>query len=249
MEPKLSLKIMREDVRARVKGQVPDVYVQFATLTKGGSVVAAAIVLMDVFRDLPVSLLADRLFYFSVSVLFAMVPLITYRRGVIMATTVLSIQDYTWPMLMGIAEIVMFISLSGDLGDRGILGAGGLETDFDFRALWFGMVFTTAVCAAFLILSRLRADLIQSYDQGMTDVVNKYRKWIKKDMIGAIVVASVSGTALVLLLGWPHLDSIYLEIYPAYVDLFKVIAICLCLGSIYICVRTIGQFNRLAKMI
>lgn len=240
------MEISVEDVRNRAKAQVPDVYAQFASLVKSGSVVTASIVLIDILRSVTPGMIRDeRLFYFFVTALLCLVPLVTYRRGAILAAAILDVRDYLFPLLMGAAEIATFLVLGGDIG------SAGLATDkgFDFHEWWFSAVAAQSLCAVGLTWTRAGEVIPSRYAVELGPIVQMYGTWIRRDIFGATFFTLLAAAAAIA----AHCGATpyFLPIpWTAWqVDALALVAAALGALSCLVCFIAVHQFNDIVRSV
>jgi hypothetical protein len=228
------------DVRTRAKGQIADSYLQFASLVKGGSVVVAATVLLDIFRFLPAELRLERLIYLVVTVLYSLLPVMTYRRGVILATPPLKFGDYFWPLMMGFSEIAAFTALGADLFNQDYR-----RGEHDFRLYWFASIAANAFAAVILVSTRWGVATRDRYEVVLHPLVEEYRGWMDADRRGA---AAILLTMLAMLV-WLSVDSTPTLHVPVIgvLDAAMAVVVAIAVISVAICGQAVRQYNVIIK--
>lgn len=170
--------ITRSDLEHRFKDFTSDFYSRMAFLAKGGVLTIAAITFIELFPDAAGRPIVERVIFFSASFVEVLVPIVTYRRGLLLASPRIALFDYIAPLGMAGAEIMMFKVLSSDW-----------TSPVDYRASWFLAVAFHGLFAVALVWTRLRMTRVSDFGDDLATIVRRYRGWLRRDLLGAGILA------------------------------------------------------------
>jgi hypothetical protein len=186
---KHGIRLDQHTVNARLTDQVGGLYTDFAGLVKGGTVVIAATVALQICTRLQIGDAIERMFYFTVSISMSLIPLITYRTGVLLSTGYVTFRDYLFPTLMGVTEIALFVVLGPDADKKATT-----ISSLGFQPWWFTAIALNALSAVGLVSARLHETHEEDYAPALRELYRTYRGWLVSDRVGAIGVCLIAAS-------------------------------------------------------
>jgi hypothetical protein len=145
--------------------------------------VAFAIVREDIQRDL----LICKGFVFIGSFMLIIATYVTWTRGEMFSAGRYNILDYVLPMLMGLAEFGLFLSIAPR------------TTETWNILVWYAVVSFHALMGVSIIVNRLCQTISADYEDDLQDIAMKYRAWLWRDLKGATALTVASGLVVVLI--------------------------------------------------
>lgn len=167
-------RITRQDLDVRFKALTADFYSQMVFLVKGAVITIAVVALLETFPRVAGQQLTDRMIFFGASFFDVLIPVVTYRRGMLLTSPRIHLLDYISPLGMGACEVMMFWVLSPER-----------STGVDYKMLWFLAVSMHAFFAVVLIFTRLASSPKRDFAEDLHELLSRYKRWLVIDLAGA----------------------------------------------------------------
>ena len=157
-----------EVVQDRLRDYVASHYLMLISVIKGVVLGFAALALLAAFGDRQT--VVPRLAFWAASIAAALVSYVTWARGVVLTNEKYSVFDAVWPLLMGIAEILLFAILLPD------------DKRPWFWWNWYLVLAAHSFCAFLLTGNRIKqTDVPNDFDPKLKDLGDLYKQWVQSD--------------------------------------------------------------------
>jgi hypothetical protein len=179
--------LTKEDVIQRLHVFPLESYALIANVAKGIALGVGSLALLQIFSDSA----WIRLVPWSASLIAVLLSYVKWTRGTVLCNAHANVWDSFFPLLMGIAEFLLF----------GILA---IENPTSFLWLnWPICLAAHALIAALLVNNRLRlTNVAKDFDNEVSDLGNEYKGWLKSDRIQAASFGIVAVAVWVLTRVW-----------------------------------------------
>ncbi|HEY0467418.1 MAG TPA: hypothetical protein VGC79_24630 [Polyangiaceae bacterium] len=182
-------------IEDRLKSFTPDNYLYVYGIMKGIALGVGAIIVLPFLDDLPT--LLPRLSLWLASIAVLMVSHTTAARGILLTSFRYSWLDTLLPLAIGIVECLLFTILQPS------------KESPDLWQHWYFLMAAHMFLVVLLVLNRLTQTREEDFDPVLHPLVNRYRSWMKWDILGAGVLGICTvaiGIAInvILLPQWPR---------------------------------------------
>ena len=168
-----------KDVKDRLHNYPRENYVYIGTIMKGVALYFASLVILDVLRA---NIWQDwlKLLPWLTSLAAILVSYMTTSRGVVLTSARANIFDSVVPLLMGIAEFLLF----------SVLQTSAQYPNFWLN--WFGFLSVHALLAVLLVQNRIKKTVPDDFEEDLEPVRREFIGWLRKDLKGASGVCSAA---------------------------------------------------------
>jgi len=165
------------DLQQRLSGHIYSLYMNYSFLIKGGVYTVASMSLFHILTENE-AFQKGRFGFWLASFGLSVVTIAKWSRGSVMAAPAATMLDVLLPIAIGIPEYLLFIVL---------------DPMFTLSwTYWYVVAAIHSALALALVGNRLKQTKTSHYDPELLPLVEKYKKWMWRDLLGAGIIAAIS---------------------------------------------------------
>ena len=174
----------RDDVVRRLHDHPLESYALISNVAKGIALGVGSLVLLEILGDIRSEWL--RLFPWLASLASVLISYVKWTRGTLLSNARANVWDSVFPLLVGVAEFLLFGVLAVESSRFILFGVVALEKPVSFLWLnWPLCLALHALTASALVHNRLRLTLNSDFDSEMSEMGDSFKKWLRSDRLQA----------------------------------------------------------------